>query len=65
VPHGDILAWLRGQAGTTGQVPGRREVIAEWALGSTRAERPRGSVLDEAANKGPASAGELTGRLPG
>jgi hypothetical protein len=48
VPDGDILAWLREQAGTTGQVPGRRKVIKEWAIGSTRAERLRGIVLNEA-----------------
>jgi hypothetical protein len=53
VPDGDILAWLRHQAGTTGRVPGRRKVIEKWALGSTRAERLREIVLDEAASNGP------------
>jgi Protein of unknown function (DUF2637) len=53
VPDGDILAWLRGQAGTTGQVPGRKKVIEKWAIGSPRAERLRGIVLDEAASNGP------------
>jgi hypothetical protein len=53
VPDGDILAWLREQAGTTGQVPGRKKVIEKWALGSTRAERLRGIVIHEAASKGP------------
>jgi hypothetical protein len=48
VPDGDILAWLREQACTTGQVPGRRKVIKEWATGSPRAERLRGIVLNEA-----------------
>ena len=52
-PDGDILAWLRERARTTGQVPGRRQVIEEWALGSTRADRLRGIVIDEAASKGP------------
>jgi hypothetical protein len=47
-PDRDILAWLRERARTTGQVPGRRQVIEEWALGSTRAERLRGIVIDEA-----------------
>jgi hypothetical protein len=65
VPDGHILAWLRQQARTTGRVPGRKKVIEKWAIGSTRAERLRGSVLDEAASKGPASAGEVTGRPPG
>jgi Protein of unknown function (DUF2637) len=46
---GHILAWLRERARTTGQVPGRRQLIEEWALGSTRAERLRGIVIDEAA----------------
>jgi hypothetical protein len=49
-PDGHILAWLRERARMTGQVPGRRQVIEKWALGSTRAERLRGIVIDEAAS---------------
>jgi hypothetical protein len=57
-PDGDILAWLREQAGTTGKVPGRRKVIDKWALGSPRADRLRRIVHDEAARvAAPASAG--------
>ncbi len=48
-PDGHILAWLRERARSTGQVPGRRQVIEKWELGSTRAERLRGIVIDEAA----------------
>jgi hypothetical protein len=51
VPDGHILAWLRERARTTGQVPGRRQVIEKWALGSTRAERLRGIVIDEATSQ--------------
>jgi hypothetical protein len=58
VPDGEILAWLREQACTTGQVPGRRKVIKEWATGSPRAERLRGIVLNEA----PAQDQAVTGR---
>jgi hypothetical protein len=65
VPDGHILAWLRQQASSTGQVPGRRKVIEKWALGSTRAERLRGIVIDEAASQITASAGEPTGHTPG
>jgi hypothetical protein len=57
VPDGDILAWLREQAYATGQVPGRRKMIDKWALGSTRAERLRRIVLDEAAHAAAASGG--------
>jgi hypothetical protein len=57
VPDGDILAWLREQAGTTGEVPGRRKVIDEWALGSPRADRLRRIVRAEAARNAVASAG--------
>ena len=53
VPDGDILAWLRQQTSSTGQVPGRRKVIETWALGSTRADRLRGILIDETASKGP------------
>jgi hypothetical protein len=49
VPDGDILAWLREQAGTTGKVPGRRKVIDKWALGSPRADRLRRIVHAETA----------------
>jgi hypothetical protein len=49
-PDDDILAWLRERARTSGQVPARRQVIEEWALGSTRAERLRGIVIEEAAS---------------
>jgi hypothetical protein len=48
VPDTDILAWLRQQARTTGQATGRRKVTESGALGSTRAERLRGLVIDEA-----------------
>jgi hypothetical protein len=57
VPDHDILAWLREQAYTTGQVPGRRKVIEKWALGSTRADRLRRSIIDEFAHKNPDLAG--------
>jgi hypothetical protein len=57
VPDSDILAWLRHQADTTGQVPGRRQMIEKWALGSTRAERLRAIIIREAGNKTPAPAG--------
>jgi hypothetical protein len=57
VPDSHILAWLRHQADTTGQVPGRRQMIEKWALGSTRAERLRSIVIKEAASKTPAPAG--------
>jgi len=50
VSDGDILAWLREQTCTTGRVPGRRKMIDMWVLGSTRAERLRRVVLDEAAH---------------
>jgi hypothetical protein len=53
VPDGEILTWLRHQARTTGQVPGRRKVIEDWELGSTRADRLRAIVINEAASKGP------------
>jgi hypothetical protein len=52
-PDSDILAWLRQQARTNGQVPGRRKVIEKWATGSTRADRLRRIVLDEATSKPP------------
>jgi hypothetical protein len=67
VPDSHILAWLRQQASSTGQMPGRRKVIERWALGSTRAERLRGIVIDEAASQPDprASAGETTGHQPG
>jgi hypothetical protein len=55
VPDGDILAWLREQTCTTGRVPGRRKMIDKWGLGSTRAERLRRIVLDEAAHDAAAS----------
>jgi hypothetical protein len=58
VPDSDILAWLREQACTTGQVPGRRKVIKEWATGSTRAERLRGIIRNET----PARDQVVTGR---
>jgi hypothetical protein len=64
VPDGHILAWLRERARTTGHVPGRRQVIEKWALGSTRAERLRGIVIDEATSTFPASAGATTGHTP-
>jgi hypothetical protein len=51
VPDGHILAWLRERTHTTGHVPGRRQVIEKWALGSTRAERLRGIVIDEATSQ--------------
>jgi hypothetical protein len=57
VPDGNILAWLREQAYTTGQVPGRKKLIEKWGLGSTRADRLRRIVIDEAASKARASAG--------
>jgi hypothetical protein len=56
VPDNDILAWLRHHTDTTGQVPGRRQTIEKWALGSTRAERLRAIVIKEAASKTPAPA---------
>jgi hypothetical protein len=55
VPDGDILAWLHEQAGTTGQVPGRRKVIDKWALGSPRADRLRRIVRAEAARSAAAA----------
>jgi hypothetical protein len=55
VPDSDILAWLREQAGTTGQVPGRRKVIDKWALGSPRADRLRRIVHAEAAHSATAA----------
>jgi hypothetical protein len=64
VPDGHILAWLRERVRTTGQVPGRRQVIEKWALGSTRAERLRGIVIDEATNQDLASADQPTGHTP-
>jgi hypothetical protein len=57
VPDGDVLAWLREQADTTGKVPGRRKVINKWALGSPRADRLRRIVRAEAAHNAAASAG--------
>jgi hypothetical protein len=56
VPDSDILAWLRHHTDTTGHVPGRRQMIEKWALGSTRAERLRAIVIKEAGNT-PAPAG--------
>lgn len=53
---GDILAWLCERLSTSGLVPGRRNVIDRWAVGSTRAERLRRIVLVEAAEKAAASA---------
>lgn len=53
VPDNDILAWLRLQTRTTGHVPGRRQTIDKWALGSTRAERLRALVIKETAVSGP------------
>jgi hypothetical protein len=67
VPDGDILAWLREQTGTSGQVPGRRKVIEKWALGSTRADRLRQIVINEATNKAPrfdGSTGQPSGPQP-
>jgi hypothetical protein len=55
VPDGDILAWLREQAGTTGRVPGRRKVIDKWALGSPRADRLRRIVHAETARSAAAA----------
>jgi Protein of unknown function (DUF2637) len=55
VPDGDILAWLREQAGTTGKVPGRRKVIDKWALGSPRADRLRRIVHAETARSAAAA----------
>jgi hypothetical protein len=55
VPDGDILAWLREQAGTTGKVPGRRKVIDKWALGSPRADRLRRIVRAETARSAAAA----------
>jgi hypothetical protein len=60
VPDGDILAWLREQTCTTGQVPGRRKVIKEWTTGSPRAERLRGIVLNETPAQGSGSNGSGT-----
>jgi hypothetical protein len=57
VPDSDILTWLRHQADTTGRVPGRRQMIERWALGSTRAECLRAIVIKDAASKTPAPAG--------
>ena len=57
MPDGDILAWLREQTGTTGQVPGRRKVIDKWALGSPRADRLRRIVHAETTHNAAASAG--------
>jgi hypothetical protein len=57
VPDGVILAWLREQACTTGRVPGRRKMIDKWGLGSTRAERLRRIVRDEAGHDAAVSAG--------
>jgi hypothetical protein len=57
VPDNDILAWLRHLTDTTGHVPGRRQMIEKWALGSTRAERLRAIVIKEAESKTPAPAG--------
>jgi hypothetical protein len=56
VPDSDILTWLRHHTDTTGHVPGRRQMIEKWALGSTRAERLRAIVIKEAGNT-PAPAG--------
>jgi hypothetical protein len=57
VSDGDILGWLREQACASGRVPGRRKLIDRWRLVSTRAERLRRIVLDEAAHNAAASAG--------
>jgi hypothetical protein len=53
VPDDHILAWLRERQRTTGQVPGRRQMIEQWALGSTRADRLRAIVIKKAASKTP------------
>ncbi len=57
VPDDHILAWLRERERTTGQVPGRRQMIEQWALGSTRADRLRATVIKEAASKATTPAG--------
>jgi hypothetical protein len=48
VPDDHIPAWLREPQRNTGQVPGRRQTIEQWALGSTRADRLRAIVINEA-----------------
>jgi hypothetical protein len=57
VPDDHILAWLRERERATGKVPGRRQMIEQWALGSTRADRLRATVIKEAASKAPTPAG--------
>jgi hypothetical protein len=57
VPDDHILAWLRERQRTTGQVPGRRQMIEQWALGSTRADRLRAIVIKKAGSKTPTPAG--------
>jgi hypothetical protein len=57
VPDDHILAWLREQEHATGQVPGRRQMIEQWALGSTRADQLRAIVIKETASKTPTPAG--------
>ena len=47
-PDDHILAWLRERERITEQVPGRRQTIEQWALGSTRADRLRATVIKEA-----------------
>ncbi|MHA6622484.1 DUF2637 domain-containing protein [Pseudonocardia sp. DLS-67] len=47
VPDDHIVAWLRERERTTGHVPGRRQMIEQWALGSTRADRLRAIVIKE------------------
>ncbi|QYN38698.1 hypothetical protein K1T35_16705 [Pseudonocardia sp. DSM 110487] len=57
VPDDHILDWLRERERITGQVPGRRQMIEQWALGSTRADRLRATVIKEAPSKTTAPAG--------